>query len=321
MAPDSPSHEEDSITVSTAFLESLTPADSALPLRLLRLLENSPDVTYANARAQLLDGYEEPGEEVLDPASCQPFVVEIYRMLAILNHQYHNLTSHILVACNILADHIVHGLKEPLSERDIIRKLTAIWCHDVGHVGNTYRQMMPHAIANNMSNEEFSVLVVLAAARDIRIFTLEDLDRIGSDILASTFFQRPANVEDKDPSLARSYEDDRDDNGKIIAFVDVAYYLNGTDAWLQGGLDIAAENGMSFADIDKFLDFGYGFLHGYVRARLVEIEHLLRPESYADLLGKLETVLVDLINLRPEGRNHTGREEIRNRATALGLIQ
>jgi len=321
MAPDSPSQEEDSITVSTAFLERLTPADRALPLRLLRLLENSPDVTYADARTQLLAGYEEPPEEALDSASCQSFMSEIHKMLATLEHQYHNLTAHILIASSILVKHIVHGLKEPLSERDIIRKLTAIWCHDVGHVGNTYRQMMPHAIANNMSNEEFSVLVVLAAARDIRIFTLEDLDRIGSDILASTFFQRPVNVADKGPALARSYEDDRDDSGKIIAFVDVAYYLNGTDAWIQGGLDIAAENGMNFENIDKFLDFGYGFLHGYVRARLAEIEHLLKPESYHAMLAKLDAVLADLTDLRPEGRNHEGRRQISNKAAALRLLK
>jgi len=320
MAPDSQA-EEDSITVSTAFLERLTPADRALPQRLLHLLENSPDVTYADARVRLLDGYEEPGEEALDATSCQNFLVEIHKMLKTLEHRYHNLSSHIMVASGIFLDYnIVHGLKEPLSERDIIRKLTAIWCHDVGHVGNTYRQITPGAIANNMSNEEFSVLVVLAAAYDMGIFTLEDLDRIGNDILASTFFQRPVNVADKCPALARSYEDDRDDSGKIIAFVDVAYYLNGTDAWLQGGLDIAAENGMSFADIYKFLDFGYGFLHGYVRVRLAEIEHLLKPESYAEILLKLEAVLADLTELSPSGRNHKGREQLTAKATALGLL-
>ncbi len=282
--------------LAPAFLDTLSEHDRALPPNLLYIFQEHPDVDYSTALSILANDFTEPfeGEIALNDETYYAFISSMSRLSELLPNRYHDFDSHVTVSAGLLID-VLENLRESMPIRQIVLHLVAIFAHDLAHIGKPYRQKLAGqegALGTNMSNEEFSVLVFMALAVEAGIFTREDLEQIIPLILATTFFQTRGSLPAEAPDeWARNYEDQRDDSGKIMAFIDVAYYLLGDVEWIEGGLRLFDEYDALPENVDKLLEGSHGFLNGYVRARLSDIEHLLTPEYYAYLVGYLEHVL------------------------------
>lgn len=118
-------------------------------------------------------------------------------------------------------------------------------------------------------------------------------------ILATSFGQ--ANIDNLPEGKKDYYRDYQpvSDSQKLLALADVARFINGWDAWLDGNLRLYQESPQNCpAEIDAWIVSEEGFLKSYVLSSLKSMEHLFKPDYFNDLKQRLSDILVGLSALK-----------------------
>jgi hypothetical protein len=131
--------------------------------------------------------------------------------------------------------------------------------HDFGHSGTTRRaDAVPAPVRADLSNEEFAALRVHTLFREI--LSPEEITYIQTGILATTFGQ---------PELGYG---PRSDSEKILAFADIADFMDGRDTSIENGLNVLRETSAEKMpeNFEHFIENRKNFL-AYCRTLLLSL--------------------------------------------------
>lgn len=243
------------------------------------------------------------------PLTDADFSMLKYRVLSSMpNLPYHN-REHVEL--------VMHRVEEAAracgrTEREVtLLKLAAMY-HDYDHAGNTYRQDVPGADRNDLTNEEYAAI---AADNDLKDYlTVDERVTLQGLILATSFGQNQNALDAafkgaQRPELVRPYSATTDLEN-ILALADVSNFDLTFDSWLKDNYNVVTETPVSRRpeSFDEFLRQRTGFL-GYVQMRLDAVKELMMPSVYDASCAKLTEFksLIEQLKTQEEARASNGK--------------
>jgi hypothetical protein len=199
---------------------------------------------------------------------------------------YHNI-CHTTGVIKRVRD-IIKKVESPLPERTADMLIYAAAYHDYGHCGQTVRQTCTRDVpAKDVSNEEYAARVAVEQLKDV--FEPHELAEVANIILATSFGQ-------SNPSFAyyRTYKPITLPE-KILAFADIAGYVNGFEMWIEENFFVLLESSLENLppDFESWQKGRLGFID-YMRSKLAELRSSLSVAYFDNLSSKLYRIQTEL---------------------------